>query len=452
MSRASANRFGIIIILFFIFETTSMATRSVLVWSSFSDIDTTLAGIVKVFFTGLIYDIAAFSYLVIPFTCYLVLMPVSLFRSGINRCFLYATVLAGIWLLVFTGVAEFFFWDEFGTRFNFIAVDYLVYTNEVLGNIRESYPLTTLFTLTGVASLLLFAICMKPVKIMLNTSDALKQRAVRAVPVLSLSLICYACINTAVPRVSENKYNNNLAANGIYTLFSAFRNNSLNYYEFYATRSKKKVFNTLHKMLGDSHTGFTDDSTGFSVQRIIKNNGGKEKQYNVILIMMESMSAEYLGGLGNTDTLTPNLDRLAENGLLFTNFYATGTRTVRGMEAVCLSLPPTPGRSIVKRPHNENLFSIGTVFKQKGYENKFIYGGYGYFDNMNYFFSHNGFQIVDRTKLSKNEISFANIWGVCDEDLLGKVIKEADKSFNSKNAFFFFVMTTSNHRPYTFPA
>ena len=63
--------------------------------------------------------------------------------------------------------------------------------------------------------------------------------------------------------------------------------------------------------------------------------------------------------------------------------------------------------------------------REKGYDNKFIYAGHGYFDNMNYFFETNGFASVDRTNFAKDEITFTNAWGVCDEDLFLKVIKEA---------------------------
>ena len=94
---------------------------------------------------------------------------------------------------------------------------------------------------------------------------------------------------------------------------------------------------------------------------------------------------------------------------------------------------------------------MGKLFAARDYELKFIYGGFGYFDNMNYFFEHNGFQIVDRTKFEKNEIDFSNIWGVSDENLFQKVIKESDKSYKQNRPFFNFVLTTSNHRPFTFP-
>ena len=97
-------------------------------------------------------------------------------------------------------------------------------------------------------------------------------------------------------------------------------------------------------------------------------NAGEALRYNVIQITVESLSGRYVGALGGTEGLTPSLDELARDGLLFTNFYATGTRTVRGMEALSLSVPPTPGESIVKRPHNGDLFTLGSVFRERGYD------------------------------------------------------------------------------------
>ena len=180
-------------------------------------------------------------------------------------------------------------------------------------------------------------------------------------------------------------------------------------------------------------------------------DAGPEKKLNVIVIIEESLSAEYLGSFGNSDGATPNLDRLAKESLFFTHVFATGTRTVRGLEAITLSMPPLPGTSVVKRPRNEDLFSWGTLMRSKGYDTRFIYGGHGYFDNMNYFFGHNGFAVTDRSDLAKDEITFANVWGVCDEDLFRRVIREGSRSHDAGKPFFFEVMTTSNHRPYTYP-
>jgi phosphoglycerol transferase MdoB-like AlkP superfamily enzyme len=180
-------------------------------------------------------------------------------------------------------------------------------------------------------------------------------------------------------------------------------------------------------------------------------NEGKNKKYNVMLVMIESLSAGYMGIYGDKKNLTPHIDALTQKSLFFSNFFATGTRTVRGMEAVTMSVPPTAGRSIVKRPENHNMFGMGWVFKEKGYDNKFIYAGHGYFDNMNEYFGHNGFDIVDRNSFEENEITFSNVWGVCDEDLFAKSIKEADSSYAKNQPFFSFIMTTTNHRPFTYP-
>jgi phosphoglycerol transferase MdoB-like AlkP superfamily enzyme len=178
---------------------------------------------------------------------------------------------------------------------------------------------------------------------------------------------------------------------------------------------------------------------------------GPEQRPNVIQITVESLSSSFMTRYGNTDGITPELDRLAEKSLVFDQFYATGTRTVRGMEALTLSLPPTPGRSLVKRPDNENLFSLGSVFQSKGYDTAFLYGGYGYFDNMNYFFGNSGYRIVDRALVADEDITFANAWGACDEDLFDWSLREADATAATGKPFFQFVMTTSNHRPFTYP-
>jgi phosphoglycerol transferase MdoB-like AlkP superfamily enzyme len=170
-----------------------------------------------------------------------------------------------------------------------------------------------------------------------------------------------------------------------------------------------------------------------------------------VLVAMESMSAQYLGQFGSKKGLTPNLDRLADEGLLFTNLYATGTRTVRGLEALMLSLPPTPGQSILRRPNSDGLFNLGTVFAQRGYKTQFVYGGYAVFDNMKEWFESNGFEVVDRGQFPKDEIQFGNAWGVCDEDLFTQVLKQEEDAVNAKTPFFQVVLTTSNHRPYTFP-
>ena len=171
------------------------------------------------------------------------------------------------------------------------------------------------------------------------------------------------------------------------------------------------------------------------------------------LLSIESMGAEFLGAYGDPHGLTPHMDALARESLWFSNVYATGNRTVRGLEALALALPPTPGQSIVRRPHNEILFSLGSVFEDYGYGVMFAYGGYGYFDNMNAFFDANDYRSIDRRSIPAQDIEFENIWGVADEHLYDHVLREIDreKAAQPRRPVFVHIMTTSNHRPFTYP-
>jgi phosphoglycerol transferase MdoB-like AlkP superfamily enzyme len=444
MKRLLKNRFSILVIMILFFIAVNFATRIVLMAVALGQVNLNIITILKTFGIALFYDFVTSTYFFIPLAIYLSIVPQKIFKSKINRIFVFAIMFINIYLIIFTSFSEWFFWDEFGKRFNFIAVDYLVYTHEVINNILESYPIPLLLSIILLISIGVFYFIYKKTDGFdeaFSSKEPLISRFAIGVFFLMLPVLFFNVLNKqSLSSVSEDQYNNELAKNGVYSLFSAFRNNTLDYDEFYRTKPIDVVMSNLYKLVGfnDKHTKFIKKT-------------GPEKRYNVILIMVESLSAEYMGIFGDTKNLTPHLDNLTKKSLFFDHFYATGTRTVRGMEAVTMSVPPTPGRSIIKRPDCHNMFSVGFIFNQKGYENKFIYAGEGYFDNMNDYFSHNGFDIVDRLNFSSDEITFSNVWGVCDEDLLNKVLKESDKTYKSGKPFFNFVMTTSNHRPYTYP-
>jgi phosphoglycerol transferase MdoB-like AlkP superfamily enzyme len=171
----------------------------------------------------------------------------------------------------------------------------------------------------------------------------------------------------------------------------------------------------------------------------------------VIVISVESLSASYMGTYGNQENLTPYLDKLAHESLVFDKLFATGTRTVRGLDALSIAIPPIPGQAIVHRPDSEHLATIGELLEAKNYATFFIYGGYGVFDSMNAYFRGNDYQVVDRTDFDKTTIQSENVWGVDDESLFKNSIALLDKRVKVQQPFFAHIMTTSNHRPYTFP-
>ena len=241
---------------------------------------------------------------------------------------------------------------------------------------------------------------------------------------------------------SDNIFANELEANGIYKFYQAFMNSELDYFKFYKTLPEKVAFALLNNQI--------PSTSGTTTLREIKSLAA-ESHKNVVLITIESYSAEFLKMYGSDKKITPFLDSLATKSMVFSNLYAVGNRTVRGLEAVTLCLPPTAGESVVKRKDNKDKFSTGSVFKQKGYNVKYLYGGDAYFDNMQDFFVGNGYEIVDKKTFKPNEVTFQNIWGVCDEDMYNKAIKEMNSEFKENKPFFNHIMTVSNHRPFTYP-
>ncbi|MDR0296907.1 MAG: sulfatase-like hydrolase/transferase [Rickettsia sp.] len=407
-------------------------------------------------------------------------------------------------LLIFIAIAEITFWDEFGVRFNFIAVDYLIYTHEIIGTVKESLPYIKILLGIIVITLLIVFFFRKYIINQASTIINSKKYILCTIMLFLLSLVAFNFYNPNKIAFNSNKYAIELAKNGPYEFFSAYFNNSLDYNKFYPVIDKKQALDTVRTSLSENEELYSDDST---IARYIKANSSTianptnippnshtslrgatlvatkqsikgtsngllrqltpprndtsllwintnqvsySKKYNIMFITVESLSSEFMGKFGNQQNITPNLDRLADESIFFTNLYAVGTRTVRGLEAITLSVPPTPGSSIIRRPENQSLFNIGTIFKNEGYVINFINGGYSYIDNLQNYFHGNGYNIVDRGNLKSNEISFSNIWGVADEDILIKSLELADQNYKEGKPFFSLIMTTSNHRPYTF--
>ncbi|OQP61800.1 sulfatase [Niastella vici] len=457
------SRYSVLANFILFFLVISFITRTVFLVLSFHKADLGFLPVLRIYGKGLVFDTIVALYFSALYAIYLLVLPQRWNRSLANRIFTYAGFFLVVLILMFSFFAEFAFWNEFESRFNFIAVDYLVYTFEVIQNINQSYPLPWLISGMVLLTLAVLFIFHKRglFKQSFYSNTPIKQRLLSTGIVLAGALIGFLVPNSWAES-SHNRYQGELSKAGIFSFFSAFRNNELNYYDFYAKTPEATAFSTVRNELQTPNTRYIDN--GYSIRRQI-NNGEVAQQPNVILVTIESFSADFMAHFGNVQHLTPVLDALADSGILFTNMYATGTRTVRGMEALTLCVPPTPGNSIVRRNDNAGLFTVGSIFKKAGYARSFFYGGDGYFDNMNNFFGNNGFDIVDkggrfapgdnftgkRSIIPDEDIHFSNAWGICDEDLYDAVMRDADARHAKQQPFFDFVMTTSNHRPYTYP-
>ncbi|MFN4199078.1 MAG: LTA synthase family protein, partial [Flavobacterium sp.] len=461
------NRFSVLFGITYIYVIISSAFRIALWFWEWNSLNQDVSSLLPSLFTGLIFDMGVLSFIWVFMGIYFVLVPQKWIGNLVDKIVLYTLTSCVVLVLVFTFFAEITFWDEFHSRFNFVAVDYLIYTYEVVKNIDESYPLIMLIP----GMLFLTGILIYGLKYFhfFNASFTKKNSLLNRVLHFGIGLLVAISfgfsINNSDAEWSQNRYINEISKAGIYSFFAAFKSNELDYNTFYPTISKKEAQKKVAKDLFDLSKS---TQKNFWIDRKITSpkDSSSNIKPNVIFVLMESMSADYLETFGNQQHLTPFLDSLANQGMLFKNLYATGTRTVRGMEAIALSIPPTPGSSIVKRPNNQNLHTVSEVFKAKGYQCQFFYGGDGYFDNMNAFFGGNGFDLFDRgrgsvlsdhihtkrTLITDEEVQFENAWGICDEDIYQKVIQVSNQMHQKNTPFFHFVMTTSNHKPYTYPS
>lgn len=426
-----------------------LLTRAALM---FSHLDEAGHAFFSVFTVGLLNDLVFLVYAALPLSLFVLLCPRRLWQARVTRWLLVGILAISLYIMLFTAVAEWLFWDEFGVRFNFIAVDYLVYSDEVLNNILESYPIALLLSILGLLTLALVLALIKPLRWVFEAPyPSLRQRALQTAGIAVAALLCVQFADQdSLRSQGGNTYQRELASNGPYQFFAAFRNNELDYQQFYSTLPEAVTARQMRDELNEPGVTFIGNEP-LDIRRTVS-NPGTARTPNIILVTIESLSAKYLGSNGDPRNLSPNLDALRKQSLYFNNFYATGTRTDRGLEAITLSIPPTPGRSIVKRIGREGGFaSLGQQLSEVGYDAVFVYGGRGYFDNMNAFFSGNGYRIVDQSSIDEQDISFKNAWGMSDEDLYKQAIKLADADHANQVPFLLQLMTTSNHRPYTYP-
>lgn len=392
---------------------------------------------------GVWHDLLVLPFVVGPVAALLCLLPARWAKRPLPRLGLGGLFYLLLFGLTYLPFVEYFFFQEFDARFNLVAVDYLIYPHEVLINIWESYPVT--WVLLGVAVLtwgvhrFLWPVLRKALQSPYPIFSRMRLGGAWLMSVVAVLLLPLAGAG------HSNRVSAEISDNGLRSLVQAFCTNELNYLKYYRTMDHARAFMRMRQQLSvPSMTGSDED-----LNRMVAARKDGLGRMNVVVIVEESFGAGYVGAYGDGRNLTPAFDRLARKGLLFSNAFASGTRTVRGLEAITLSFPPIPSESVVKRPGCENLANWGQVMRSHGYRTSFLYGGYGYFDNMNHFFGTNGFALSDRTDIPAPR--FTNIWGVSDGDLLQHALDYFDGEHAEGKPFFSIVMTTSNHRPYTFP-
>ena len=420
-------------VLFFRYE-----TAPVLPWN-----------VLQAFAAGFYRDVIAALFLMLPplFWCFLI--GNKIFASLAHRVW-FRIFMTVFWAVqIFLLAAEFFFFDEFKSRFNPVAVDYLVYPREVFVNIWDAYPVPAVVAgclLLGAAwTWLAGRLC----KTMWTKPVWVGTRFLWFAGALILFFGLSRTINLNPPQISDDRTLNEIANDGAVSFFAAAWTRNLDYPSFYKTLPRAEAYARVQKMLSTTNATFTGGPE--EIRRKISGDRARPK-LNVVILLEESLGSEFWGCLGRKGvSLTPQMDTLATNeGLLFDHIYASGNRTVRGMEGVLSGFPPLPGDSIVHRDRSENVETIARVLKRDGYDTMFLYGGHATFDNMKPYLLANGFDRIVDEKDFPNP-SFANVWGVADEDLYKGAIGKFRELSQTNRPFFATILSVSNHKPYTYP-
>jgi len=176
----------------------------------------------------------------------------------------------------------------------------------------------------------------------------------------------------------------------------------------------------------------------------VLNNG----RPNILFIILESFGSSLIGPLGGDSLTTPNFNRFAEEGILFTSFYASGNRTDKAMPAILNGYPAQPSVSIIKEPRKtQSLSSLVRIFDGLGYKTSFWYGGDINFANFKSFVIASGFSEII-TMENFNPDDFNSKWGVHD-DVFMKALR--DSMTQVREPFFQVALTLSSHEPFEVP-
>lgn len=374
-------------------------------------------------------------------------------RAGRWTADLMLLALTGI--AIFSAVAELFFWEEFNSRFNGIAVYYLIFPKEVIGTIRESFDLRLYLPPILLAALAAWWVLRKPM--LRALMQPLQRGELRRAAIAGALALGFAVPVIAVGpfEPAAERTVNELAVNGMHSLLRAYFTNDSRYDGVYAGLDEREALPIAHRMVQQDNTIDLARPDARSLRRFV-DNGPAPRKLNVVLILEESFGSVYFEDVFQEKqrdyrkTISPNWHRLAEEGLLFTNIYATGDRTVRALEAVFTSFPPIPGISTARRAGSEGMNSLPFLLENHGYRTAFLYGGPTAFDNMGHFWESIGFQHVWGQSDIKDQ-GFTTIWGVADEYLFKEALDRIDQMAAEPGPFFFATLTVTNHRPFLYP-
>jgi len=359
-------------------------------------------------------------------------------KNWIIKVFKYFTIfLLAIFSFIIVSDAELY--RNWGFRIDATPILYLKTPEEAMASVKPLL-IIALFALAIIFFILFYFLYRKKV---LNSRNEFKRGNWWYIPVFvffSTTMIIpirgnfgIASMNPGKVYFSQNMYCNHAALNSVWNMmYSLTKSNSMyKKYPNYIDKAKAKEISS-ELMLNNGSS------------RIVLNS----KRPNVVIVLLESFSAKMIEPLGGLPDITPNLNSLCKQGILFTKIYASGDRSDKGIVAVISGFPAQPTKSIIKYPlKSQKLPTISGVFDSMGYKTTFYYGGNPDFANIrSYLYSSKFRKLVTQDDFPK---SFRNSkWGVHDEYMFNRLLADCD---SAKTPFFKMFFTLTSHEPFEIP-
>lgn len=365
----------------------------------------------------------------------------------------YFWVLLALTILIFLEASTPSFILQYDQRPNRLFVEYLKYPREVLSTLWHGFRVPFLLGIFGtLAFVSLLARAFRPW--LRSRPDWTCRKQLVTLPIVGVLLFGgirsttdHRAANPALFALTNDPLVNGLVINSTWSVVHAIYNlkHEAKSSEVYGRLSPEEILRETNLWRGEDQLTSPSPLSRYH-EAVIK----RDRPLNLVIVLEESMGAGFVDSLGGSG-MTPELDRLAREGWWFENLYATGTRSVRGIESVISGFLPTPARSVVKLSLSQTgFFTLADLLGREGYHTEFIYGGESHFDNMRLFFAGNGFEeFTDQNDFS--DPIFRGTWGVSDEDLFQKADEILQRRHQSGQPFFSLIFTSSNHSPFEYP-
>jgi phosphoglycerol transferase MdoB-like AlkP superfamily enzyme len=413
--------------------------------------------LVRSFLVGLRFDAVVAGLISAPLVVALSLAPPSWITRRWLRVSVSAACAALLALTAFAVLADFYFFREFDQRLNHKALVYLdqPYTYEV---IWHSYPvipvfLVTLLVLAG-AAWTFGRLAFRKGAQDFHLTGRLVWPAVQAflLTVAIRGTLGPKAINAGPAYFSNSPTLAQLTLNPLYTLHAAalsmtYRSEDLA--EHLPLLPDAEALDLAVQMIVRPQDRLLHDAQ--NPLRRITDSGKPQRDYNVVLVVLESLSWHYVGAMGGDARLTPAFSALCDEGILMERCFAVGDRTTHGFSGIVAGFPDLPGRSVTTRIEAAgNFLTIGNVLQRRGYETMFVYAGQPMYDHRQSFLRSNGFErMVFEDEFDTR--TFRTELGWCDEDLFGEALRQFD-TIPADRPFLATMLTLSFHRPFQVPA